>query len=152
MAFKLVIVEALYSNKFKFDYKANILANDPGRTGVSSPGLMPTMKHKRRRLNSCPSIQHYVYMSTRSKQSATGGQDVAKKAAKAFWTADDEQALVEFLKKHKAEAGDGANFKQTTWVAAAADMAKHTSRGAPKNAKSCLTKWTRVRNPVNIHL
>jgi hypothetical protein len=97
--------------------------------------LMPTIKHKHRRLNSCtPSVQHYIYMSTRSKQSATDGQSVAAKdkVAKAFWTADDEWALVEFLKKHKAKAGDGANFKQSTWVAAAAEMEKHTTKGTWK--------------------
>jgi hypothetical protein len=47
--------------------------------------------------------------------------------SKAFWTMDDEQALVQFLLNRKAEAGDGANFKPAIWTSAA-----------------CKSKWGRV--------
>jgi len=89
-------------------------------------------------------------MSTRSKQSAADFKDEANKGRSA-WTADDDRAFVAYLLKHKAEAGDGANFKQTTLTAAAAEMENHRTKGAPKTWKSCQTKWTRVRNLVKIY-
>jgi hypothetical protein len=94
-------------------------------------------------------------MSTRSKQSnigASGQPNIPEGTqAKAVWLPTDEQALVVFLKKHKAEAGDGGNFKGTTWAAAAVEMEKHRTKGAPKKAQSCQTKWTSVRNPFDIY-
>ena len=35
---------------------------------------------------------------------------------------EEEGELIDFLPNHKAEAGDGANFKQTIWAQAAAHM------------------------------
>ena len=63
---------------------------------------------------------------------------------KAFWTQADEEALVRFLIDVKASAGDGGNFKKTTWTAAAAHMRQFTSKGGPKTADSCKNKWNRV--------
>jgi hypothetical protein len=113
--------------------------------------LMSSMRHKRRRLNSSPTVQPYIYMSTRSKQpeSASGQPEGTK--PKAIWLQDDERFLVSFLKTRKAEAGDAGNFKPITWVAAAVEMEKHRRKGAPKTDKSCLAKWAAVRNPANIH-
>ena len=59
---------------------------------------------------------------TRSKQSATdfnAGPEGTSKVSKerAIWTADDDEFLATFLLEHKAEAGDGANFKNPTFSA-----------------------------------
>jgi hypothetical protein len=105
--------------------------------------------NKRRRLSStCTSTQRsYVFLSTRSKDSNMDSQadETSKTKERSYWTEKDEQALVKFLLLHKAEAGDGANFKKQVWIAAAVEMAKHTTKGAPKTWSSCQSKWGRVR-------
>jgi hypothetical protein len=84
-------------------------------------------------------------MQTRSSQSppnsSTSQTESALITQKTFWSTEDETALIEFLIERKAEAGDGANFKQSVWNAAAEEMVKHTTKGPPKSADSCKTKW-----------
>src|ERR1700722_7319450 len=63
---------------------------------------------------------------------------------KADWSVEDETALIDFLITHKAEAGDGLNYKSSTWTAAAAHMLPLTTKGGPKTADKCKTKWGRV--------
>ena len=60
------------------------------------------------------------------------------------WTEQDEAALIAFLITHKAEGGDGLNFKQSFWTAAAEHMKQHTTKGGPKVADKCKAKWARV--------
>ena len=63
------------------------------------------------------------------------------------WTEADERHLIAFLTDHKAEAGDGFSYKQSTWNAAARYMATQASqRGAAKTAESCKNKWSQVSN------
>jgi len=62
----------------------------------------------------------------------------------AHWFTSDEAALIEFLITHKAEVGDGFNFKSVTWTAAAAHMVAYTERGDPKTSGVCKNKWARV--------
>ena len=38
------------------------------------------------------------------------------------WSIQEEGELIDFLSNHKAEAGDGANFKQAIWTQAATHM------------------------------
>lgn len=64
---------------------------------------------------------------------------------RSIWTTEDETRLVHFLLDHRAEAGDGANFKMTVWNAAADELSKHITKGGPKTAASCKSKWDRVR-------
>jgi hypothetical protein len=60
------------------------------------------------------------------------------------WSVEEESELIAFLYERKAEAGDGAGFKQSTWTAAAARMsAKHP--GVIYNTNQCSGKWGRVR-------
>jgi hypothetical protein len=66
-------------------------------------------------------------------------------AAKAFWTPEDESALINHLIDRKAEAGDGANFKGDVWNGAAKEMEGYTTKGGVKTAAACKSKWTRVR-------
>jgi hypothetical protein len=47
--------------------------------------------------------------------------------------------------QHLAEAGDGANFKKSTWQAAAAALSKYPlEKGIPKTAASCQSKWNKA--------
>jgi hypothetical protein len=62
----------------------------------------------------------------------------------ATWTPADETAFIEFLHEHKAAAGDGGNFKATTYEAAAAVLEAKRTKGGPKTAKSCSNKWNSV--------
>ena len=112
------------------------------------------MRNKRRRLNSPAFIQLYTYM-TRSKESATnsraeGSSKVNKERAN--WTADDEEFMALYLLDHKAEAGDGANFKNTTFAAVGKELDQRKEsdgrkkKGGSKDADACKTKWARVRN------
>ena len=61
------------------------------------------------------------------------------------WTAEDESTLVAFLIEHKAEAGDGVNFKAATWKAVAIEMERHRTKGAVKSHLACKNKYACVR-------
>ncbi|KAF8816147.1 hypothetical protein BYT27DRAFT_7221677 [Phlegmacium glaucopus] len=61
--------------------------------------------------------------------------------AGAVWTAAEETALVNFLEDNKAEAGDGGNFKTTTFQWAVSQIAPLHERGLVKTVKSTHTKW-----------
>jgi len=62
----------------------------------------------------------------------------------AIWTDADESALLVFLLDHRAEVGDGANFKQTTWNEASIKLGERPFKGGPKTANSCKNKWAKV--------
>jgi hypothetical protein len=57
----------------------------------------------------------------------------------ASWPASDEAALISLLVARKAEAGDGFNFNNTIWKAAALHVA-YTEKGDPKIASACENK------------
>ena len=56
----------------------------------------------------------------------------------AQWLSSEEAALIEFLVAHKIAAGDGFNFKCTTWTEAAVHMVTHTEEGDPKTVDVCI--------------
>jgi hypothetical protein len=62
----------------------------------------------------------------------------------AHWVSSDEAALIDFLVARKEQVGDGFNFKNVTWTAAAAHMVAYTEKGGPKTAAVCKNKWARV--------
>lgn len=66
-------------------------------------------------------------------------------APQAYWTTSEEVALIDFLVDHKAEAGDGCSFKETTFQKAVKHIAHLLNRGASKTAKSCGNKYSAVR-------
>src|SRR5882762_5684133 len=74
-----------------------------------------------------------VYMSTRSKQNSDQDPDSSRRTV---WSPEDEKTLLTVLHEQ-------GNFTPSTWVQAAASMAK-TEKGAPKTAESCKSKWGRV--------
>jgi len=70
---------------------------------------------------------------------------------RATWTDAQESALLAFLLEHKAEAGDGANFKTATWNEAAAMLEKMPYTGKSKTGTSCKTKWSKVSGDTDSH-
>ena len=64
--------------------------------------------------------------------------------AGAIWTAPEETALVEFLVNNKAEAGDGGNFKTSTFQQAVSHITTLHERGPIKTIKSTWSKWISV--------
>ena len=56
------------------------------------------------------------------------------------WSVQEESELIGFLSNHKAEAGDGANFKQAIWTQAATHMSvlSHSVQlSAQANGEGC---------------
>lgn len=102
--------------------------------------------NKRRRLNSPICIQRYVYMATRSKQSAEDSNPDNTKVPRAVWTPEDETSFITCLLKHKSEAGDGGNFKGSTWSLVAKEMNGLKTKGGEKTSETCKNKWARVCN------
>jgi hypothetical protein len=86
-----------------------------------------------------------VNLSELPTLAATAATNVSKGANHAYWSLDDEAALIKFLTQCKAEAGDGRNFPKKIWNAAAVEMAKQPNfRGGLKMPSSCSFKWNRV--------
>ncbi|KIM71327.1 hypothetical protein PILCRDRAFT_50140, partial [Piloderma croceum F 1598] len=56
------------------------------------------------------------------------------------WNLDEEKAMINYLIEHKDEAGDGLNFKDTTWTKVAECLQPlRTDRGV-KMGKKCKEK------------
>jgi hypothetical protein len=64
---------------------------------------------------------------------------------RASWTEVEVDALVNYMFDHRAEAGDGGNFKVSTYTAAAAHIAQFTTPPQMKSVKSLQGKWQSVR-------
>ena len=59
------------------------------------------------------------------------------------WSIQEEGELIDYLSNHKAESGDGANFKQAIWTQAAAHMSA-LYPNVTFGANQCSSKWGRV--------
>jgi len=59
---------------------------------------------------------------------------------KAHWSEADEIALIDYITKHKAKAGDGMKFKSSFWTDVAKEMLAHTTSGGPKTIAGCSAK------------
>ncbi|KAF8578798.1 hypothetical protein K439DRAFT_1621030 [Ramaria rubella] len=75
---------------------------------------------------------------------------IRKKAVE--WTPEDNVALINLLIDHKAEAGEGGNFKKAMWVAVAVGMAGHPYKGGLKTLEACRTRWMKLRKDYNVAL
>ena len=64
--------------------------------------------------------------------------------ARCNWSDQDKIDLIRFLIKQKAETGDSATFKPSIWTTAAQHIDQFCTKGGPKTAKSCASKWTKV--------
>jgi hypothetical protein len=55
----------------------------------------------------------------------------------ASWNTAEENAMIDYLVEHKAEAGDGCHFKDTTWTKVAECLQSLRTEGGVKTAKKC---------------
>jgi Myb/SANT-like DNA-binding domain len=60
------------------------------------------------------------------------------------WNPAEEKAMIDCLVEHKAEAGDGSHFKDTTWTKVAECLQSLRTDGGVKTPKKCKEKWGRV--------
>jgi hypothetical protein len=63
---------------------------------------------------------------------------------KAHWSPSEELRFIHFLWDHFPEAGNGGNFKDVTFNAAAVHMEQVRTKGGPKTAAACKGKYTSV--------
>jgi hypothetical protein len=63
--------------------------------------------------------------------------------AQAVWNDEETTQLVAFLYDHQSE-GEGGNFKQPTYNAAALHIAGNLTAGPVKTGTMCKTKWNGV--------
>ncbi|KAJ7587512.1 hypothetical protein C8J56DRAFT_890423 [Mycena floridula] len=63
-------------------------------------------------------------------------------SGKAHWSQDEELQFVHFLWDHFSEAGQGSNFKATTYNATSVFMEQRRTTGGPKTADACKNKYT----------
>ena len=83
--------------------------------------------------------------ATKSKKVNPAGAAKADGETRALWSTEDETELLLFLIEHLAEAGDGSNFKTSTFKAASLVLDKMRTKGGLKMAKVCKNKWMSVR-------
>ena len=69
----------------------------------------------------------------------------------AFWTHEDEVALIYYLLDHSSAAGDGKSFKNTMWKGASEKMPV-IMKGGPKTPASCKYKYGNVCTPLSMSL
>ena len=79
----------------------------------------------------------------------SGQPAIVPDSTRASWTVDDEAALIDFLHEHAAEAGDGLNFKGSTWTAASKAIDSSRTKGAAKTALACKNKFSAVSASVS---
>ncbi|KAK7034105.1 hypothetical protein R3P38DRAFT_3496352 [Favolaschia claudopus] len=63
----------------------------------------------------------------------------------AVWLLQDQENLLSYLVDHVADAGDGGNFRAATFRGAAIYMESSRTKGGPKTAKSCESKYRELR-------
>ncbi|KAJ7782567.1 hypothetical protein DFH07DRAFT_728311, partial [Mycena maculata] len=63
----------------------------------------------------------------------------------AAWLPADNKRFLTYLVEHRAEGGDGGNFKPVTHRAAAMHVNEIRKKGGPKTGKSCAQKYASFR-------
>jgi hypothetical protein len=69
-------------------------------------------------------------------------------STRAHWTIADKTELIDFILDHKAEGGDGLNFKGATWTAAAKLLDAKRTKGGIKTSLACKNKFTNARRHI----
>ncbi|KAG2360141.1 hypothetical protein BDR07DRAFT_1207182, partial [Suillus spraguei] len=66
---------------------------------------------------------------------------------KAQWNIAETNALLDYLLRNISEAGDGGNFKVSTFTSAATALATANllTAGPPKTSKRCRNKWNSLK-------
>jgi hypothetical protein len=68
----------------------------------------------------------------------------SKRAEKAIWDKEETFVLLDYFLDHKAEAGDGGNFKKATLTGALAVIAEYRTAGPVKTVDQIKSKWQSV--------
>jgi hypothetical protein len=71
-------------------------------------------------------------------------QSQSQKKEKASWSTKEVSALVDYLYEHRFEAGDGGNFKNTSFNNAAVAIVPYWESGLAKSGAQCKIKWMSV--------
>jgi hypothetical protein len=74
------------------------------------------------------------------------------KDSAASWTTQDKLDLLNFLAEHASAAGDGGNFKSTTFQAATAVLNQNPVKGGVKTWKACSNKYSAVSFVVYLQI
>ncbi|KAH0834991.1 hypothetical protein J3R83DRAFT_10712 [Lanmaoa asiatica] len=78
---------------------------------------------------------------------SAGSQGLMKTRKKvAHWTDGEMAVLLDFLAGELSKAGDGKNFKKTTWMAAASHITLKfpVMKGGPKDTEACECRFQLV--------
>ena len=93
----------------------------------------------------------FQFLRTRKRDSGQDLMEIDQEASSLqstrsanVWTIEDEQRLISLIAQHKGRSGDGLNFTTSFWKQIADELNKYCTRGTPKNAKTCMSKWSRV--------
>lgn len=98
-------------------------------------------------------------MAKRKSTSTVPVNNTASVGSATHWTDEATSRLIQYLTLHRAEGGDGINFKQATFAAAAAHLLEPPD-GTPKENyivgnkrdwQSCKNKWIMVRSMLLFH-
>ena len=91
---------------------------------------------------------------TEGIQTTAAAASPAEESTDAVWTHTDETTLIKYLKIPEVHAqGDkSGNFKITAFNAAAIEVNKVRTEGAPKDGQKVKNKWHRVSAMASWHL
>ncbi|KAF8575994.1 hypothetical protein K439DRAFT_1623190 [Ramaria rubella] len=78
---------------------------------------------------------------------STNNPPARKKAA--AWVLKDDIVLINLLIDHKAEAGEGGNFKKCTWMAVAGVMVDQPSTRGLKTWEACRSRWIKLKQNLS---
>ena len=69
----------------------------------------------------------------------------------AVWDEKETEQMIEYLRDHTSQAGDGGNFKDSTYQAAATHITPHHKNGPAKTAKHVKDKYKTVSKSLIRH-
>ena len=117
------------------------------------PSIMPTADDMRLQHTSYrrrAQAAFITFIALVSQFSAHLSMTAREKGDRAIWTEEETGALLTYLIEHKAEAGDGANFKASTFSNAAKLLVPMKVKGGEKTADVCKRKWASVCTTMTI--
>ncbi|KAF8575559.1 hypothetical protein K439DRAFT_1623490 [Ramaria rubella] len=78
---------------------------------------------------------------------STNNPPARKKAV--AWVLEDDIVLINLLIDHKVEAGEGGNFKKSTWMAVAGVMVNWPSARGLKTWEACRSRWIKLKQNLS---
>jgi len=100
-------------------------------------------QHIRQQLQCLVTILQSISTTVGQEMEATSNNQ--KGLVQAVWTTIETDKLLDYLHEHRSQWGDGGNFKDSTYNAAALALQPFLKSGRPKDVKSIKYKWGIVR-------